>query len=218
MHLEIAKTIHTSVFNNLKRRTNLLNGSRCEKELEEINTLGKKIREVIPLWKEYTQGLPLMIGGVDILCHLDNEDNSLTRNFPSISEQTNISITDKFVNTAPTPSPTLSSRIPRPSSSKSPPAITRRKSLTGSTSGTTTKEAVARKVSVTTHTAKRIMAPKSLSPIDAKDPNVVPAVADKKVARRNSNAHPPQMSGEKGFPMPRFSESRGGKRTVASRG
>ncbi|RUS16185.1 hypothetical protein BC937DRAFT_91527 [Endogone sp. FLAS-F59071] len=226
MHLEIAKTIQASVCNNVKRRTNLLNGSRRDNELEEIKTLGKKIRESIPLWEEYTYSLPLIIGGVDILCHLDNEDVSLTRNLPSISGRTNLSTTsNKSANTAPTPSPTLSSRIPRPSSSKSPPAMTPRRSLVGSTSGTTTKAApVTHRLSVMTQTTKitersRVVdvSLKPLSPTSTKDPNIVPAVTGKKIAKKISYTLS-QMNGEKGFPMPRISQSKRGKRTVMSRG
>ncbi|RUS26715.1 hypothetical protein BC938DRAFT_484217 [Jimgerdemannia flammicorona] len=256
-HLKIAKTVRTSSANNLKRRTTLLNGLRRDKDLGEINTLGKKIREALPLWKEYTYGFPLMIGGVDIIVHLDNQDDASNRNvsmlnialasttehrcntYPfgnhhshlqlPISEKLKLTIPteNRVVAVAPpTPSPTISSRIPRPSSSKSTP--TRRTSLNGSTSVLTAHPkkvtSAPRRLSVTTHTTRRAIdrsyatdpmaARPMMSPTKATHSITSPAVPVKTVVRRKSDA----QFVEKGIPMPRINVSKKVARAVAGRG
>ncbi|KAG0166905.1 hypothetical protein DFQ28_006807 [Apophysomyces sp. BC1034] len=79
--LDLAKTIALSAKSNFKRRTILLR-SRGRSSMEQVKTLGDKIRESETLWKTYTRNAPLNIDGKDILGVLDREDELIAKNLP----------------------------------------------------------------------------------------------------------------------------------------
>ncbi|KAG1178085.1 hypothetical protein G6F70_001941 [Rhizopus microsporus] len=78
--LDIAKTISLSAKSNMKRRNILMRSARRRNNLDEIKTLGEKIREGVTLWKTYTRNAPLLMNGENIIAILDREDSSLAKN------------------------------------------------------------------------------------------------------------------------------------------
>ncbi|KAG1467377.1 hypothetical protein G6F56_004447 [Rhizopus delemar] len=78
--LDIAKTISLSAKSNMKRRNILIRSARRRNNLDEIKTLGDKIREGVSLWKNYTKNAPLLVNGEDIIAILNKEDSSLAKN------------------------------------------------------------------------------------------------------------------------------------------
>ncbi|CAO3684138.1 unnamed protein product [Rhizopus microsporus] len=64
----------------MKRRNILMRSARRRNNLDEIKTLGEKIREGVTLWKTYTRNAPLLMNGENIIAILDREDSSLAKN------------------------------------------------------------------------------------------------------------------------------------------
>ncbi|KAI8076675.1 uncharacterized protein B0P05DRAFT_545423 [Gilbertella persicaria] len=103
--LDIAKTISLSAKSNMKRRNILMRSARRKNNMEEIQTLGDKIREGVALWLNYTRNTPLLIQGEDIITVLDREDVLLAKNLPIPSSRV---VIDSKPNTSLTPSSSAS--------------------------------------------------------------------------------------------------------------
>ncbi|KAI9357540.1 hypothetical protein BD770DRAFT_427769 [Pilaira anomala] len=168
--LDIAKTISLSAKSNMKRRNILLRSVRRRNKLDEIQTLGDKIREGVFLWMNYTRNSPLLINGEDIITVLDREDVLLAKNQPipssrvsydgRVNSGTGITLTPSTSSQTRTSSmrQSISSTNESPSTSKrsshsrtssvvsvtdiiTPPTTTKRMSLSSRNPSTTTTAA-----------------------------------------------------------------------------